>query len=149
MRTRINDALKTAMKAGDKPVLSTLRLVNAKIKDADIASRPSGKETISDGEIVELLARMIKQRRESIVLFRQGKRDELAAQEEAEIVVIEGFLPTAMGDAEAKSAIAAVITESGATSIKDMGKVMAVLKERFAGQLDFGKVGGIVKELLK
>jgi uncharacterized protein len=149
MRDRINDALKAAMKGGDKAALSTLRMINARIKDADIAARPSGKDKVSDAEIADLMAKMVKQRRESITLFRQGGREELAAQEESEIAVIEGFLPKAMDDGEARAAIAAVVKELGATSVKDMGKVMAALKERFSGQLDFGKAGGMVKELLK
>jgi uncharacterized protein len=149
MRNEINDALKTAMKSGDKATLSTLRMVNAKIKDADIASRPSGKEKISDGEIVELMMRMVKQRRESIALYEQGGRQELADQEAAEIAVIEAYLPKAMNEADSAAAIAAVIAETGAATVKDMGKVMAILKERHAGQMDFGKIGGLVKEALK
>jgi uncharacterized protein len=149
MREKINDAMKAAMKGGDKASLSTLRMINAKIKDADIAARPSGKDKITDPEIVELMTKMVKQRRESIVLYRQGNREELAAQEEAEITVIESYLPKVLGDAEAKTAIAAIIAEQGAISVKDMGKVMATLKERFAGQMDFGKAGGMVKDLLK
>jgi uncharacterized protein len=149
MRERITEAVKTAMKGGDKAALSILRMISAKIKDADIAARPSGKDKVSDPEIADLMAKMVKQRRESIVLYRQGGREELAAQEESEIVIIEGFLPKAMDDAEARTAIAAVVTELGASSVKDMGKVMAALKERFSGQLDFGKAGGMVKDLLK
>jgi uncharacterized protein len=141
-------AVKDAMKGGEKARLSTLRMVQAKIKDADIAARPS-KDKITDGEIVDLLARMVKQRRESITLYEQGGRQELADQEQAEIKVIEGFMPKQLGDAEIAAAISSIIAETGAASVKDMGKVMAALKEKFAGQMDFAKASAIVKGLLK
>ncbi len=148
MRDEIMQAVKDAMKSGEKARLSTLRMVQAKIKDADIAARPS-KEKIADGEIVELMARMVKQRRESISLYEQGGRQELADQEQAEIKVIESFMPKQLGETEITAAISGIIAESGATSIKDMGKVMAALKEKFAGQMDFAKASAIVKTQLK
>ncbi len=148
MRDEIMQAVKVAMKGGEKARLSTLRMVQAKIKDADIAARPS-KDKITDGEIVDLLARMVKQRRESIVLYEQGGRQELADQEQAEIKVIEGFMPKQLSDAEITAAINGIIAETGAASVKDMGKVMAALKEKFAGQMDFAKASAIVKAQLK
>jgi uncharacterized protein len=147
MRDKINDDLKTAMKAGDKDRVGTLRLVNAAIKSADIDARP--KDKISDADILGVLAKMIKQRRDSIEQFRAGGRPELADKEAAEIAVIEGYMPKQMSEAEAKAAIAAVIKETGAAGPKDMGKVMAALKAKYAGQMDFGKASGITKELLK
>ena len=127
--------------------VGTLRLVNAAIKSADIDARP--KDKISDAEILGVLAKMIKQRRDSIEQFRAGGRPELADKEAAEIVVIEGYMPKQMSEAEAKAAIAAVIKETGAAGPKDIGKVMAALKAKYAGQMDFGKASGITKELLK
>lgn len=155
MRDRLSQATKDAMKAQDKPRLSTLRLISAALKDRDIAARvdekgvSSGRDKITDQEFASLLQKMIKQRRDSITAFEQGGRQELAKQEAAEIAVIEEFLPKQMGDAEAAAAIAAVIKEVGAASQKDMGKVMAALKTRYAGQMDFGKASGQVKALLK
>ena len=148
MRDKLMQAVKDAMKGGDKARLSALRMVQAKIKDADIAARP-GRDKITDPEITELLAKMVKQRRESIELYRQGGRQELADQEAAEIAVIEAFMPQQLGEAEISSAIASVIEDTGAASVKDMGKVMAALKEKFAGQMDFAKASGMVKSLLK
>jgi uncharacterized protein len=147
MRDKINDDLKTAMKAGDKDRVGTLRLVNAAIKSADIDARP--KDKISDADILGVLAKMIKQRRDSIEQFRAGGRPELADKEAAEIAVIEGYMPKQMSEAEAKTAIAAIIKETGAAGPKDMGKVMAALKAKYAGQMDFGKASAAVKELLK
>jgi hypothetical protein len=147
MRDKINDDLKTAMKAGDKDRVGTLRLVNAAIKSADIDARP--KDKISDADILGVLAKMIKQRRDSIEQFRAGGRPELADKEAAEIAVIEGYMPKQMSEAEAKAAIAAIIKETGAAGPKDMGKVMAALKAKYAGQMDFGKASGITKDLLK
>lgn len=140
-------AVKDAMKGGEKSRLSTLRMVQAKIKDADIAARPA-REKIADAEIIDLLAKMVKQRRESITLYVQGGRQELADQETAEIVVIEGFMPKQLGESEITAAIAGIITETGASSIKDMGKVMAALKDKYAGQMDFAKASGMIKGLL-
>ena len=149
MRDKINDDLKTAMKSGDKERVGTLRLVNAAIKSADIEARPSGKDKISDADILGLLAKMIKQRRDSIEQYQAGARQDLADKEVAEIRVIEGYMPKQMSEGEAKMAIAVAIKEVGAVGPKDMGKVMAALKGRYAGQMDFGKASGLVKELLK
>ena len=149
MREKINADLKEAMKAGDKDRVGTLRLINAAIKSADIDARPSGKDKIDDAGILSVLAKMIKQRRDSIEQFVAGGRQELADKEAAEIKLIEAYLPKQMSAEEAKVAIAAVIKEVGATGRKDMGQVMAALKARFAGQMDFGKASAAVKELLK
>jgi hypothetical protein len=149
MRDRINDDLKTAMKAGEKDRVGTLRLINAAIKSADIEARPSGKDKITDADILAVLARMVKQRRDSIEQYMAGGRQDLADKEAAEIAMIEVYLPKQMSEAEAKDAIAAVIKETGAEGPKDMGKVMGALKAKYTGQMDFGKASGIVKELLK
>jgi uncharacterized protein len=149
MRDRINDDLKTAMKAGEKDRVGTLRLINSAIKSADIDARPSGKDKISDADILSVLAKMVKQRRDSIEQFNAGGRPELAAKEAAEITVIEGYLPKQMSDDEAKAAIAAIVKETGAAGPKDMGKVMAALKAKYAGQMDFGKASALTKDLLK
>ncbi len=155
MRDRINQAMKEAMKSGDKKRLSTLRLVNAAIKDRDIAARadekgqPTGTEKIGDPEILALLQKMIKQRRDSADTYRQGGREELAEGEEAEIVIIEEFLPQQMTEEELREAVAKVIDETGCCGLKDMGKIMGLLKERYTGRMDFGKVSVMVKEQLK
>ncbi len=148
MRERINNDLKDAMRAGDKPRVSTLRLINSAIKSADIDARPSGKDKISDAEILGVMTKMVKQRRDSIEQYKAGNRQDLADAEQAEITIIEGYLPKQMGEAEAAAAIAAIVKETGAASVKDMGKVMALLKERFAGQMDFAKASGAVKAAL-
>jgi uncharacterized protein YqeY len=149
MREKINADLKDAMKSGDKDRVSTLRLINAAIKSADIEARPSGKDKISDTDILSVLAKMVKQRRDSIEQYKAGGRQDLADKEEAEIKVIEGYLPKQMSEAEAKAAIAAIIKETGAAGPKDMGKVMGALKAKYAGQMDFGKASALTKELLK
>ena len=148
-RTKLTDDLKTAMRAGEKDRVGTIRLITSAIKSADIDARPSGKGDISDADIVNVMAKMIKQRRDSIEQFTKGGRPELAAKEQAEIEVIEGYLPKQLGDADMKAAIVNAIAEVGAVTGKDMGKVMAALKTAYAGQMDFGKAGGVVKELLK
>jgi uncharacterized protein YqeY len=149
LRDTFNTALKEAMKASDRKRTGTLRLVLAALKDRDIASRTAeNREGISDDEILSLLAKLIKSREDSIELYEKGGRPELAAAERDEIVVIREFMPKQMDAAEAKAAIAAVIAETGAASMKDMGKVMAALKERFAGRMDFAKASAAVKELL-
>jgi uncharacterized protein YqeY len=148
LRESINDAMKTAMKSQDKLRLSTLRLVNAAIKNADIEARTGGKGPLADDDLLGLLQKMIKQRQESVELYDKGGRKELADQERGEIEIIKGFLPQQMSEAEAKAAIAAVIKETGALGMRDMGKVMAALKERHAGKMDFGKASGLVKSLL-
>jgi uncharacterized protein YqeY len=149
MREKINADLKEAMKAGQKDRVGTLRLVNAAITSADIDARPSGKDKISEADLLGVLAKMIKQRRDSIEQFQKGGRQDLADKEAAEIVVIEAYLPQQMSEAEAKAAIAAVIKETGAAGPKDMGKVMGALKARYTGQMDFGKASAQVKDLLK
>ena len=148
LRESINDAMKTAMKSQEKLRLSTLRLVNAAIKNADIEARTGGKGRLPDDDVLGLLQKMIKQRQELVELYDKGGRKELADQERGEIEIIKGFLPQQMSEAEAKAAIAAVIKETGARGMKDMGKVMAALKERHAGKMDFGKASGLVKSLL-
>jgi len=148
MRDRLMEDVKAAMRAGDRPRLSTLRLIQAAIKDRDIANRGVGKDAASDDEILQLLAKMVKQREESAKAFEDGGRTELAANERAEIVVIRDFMPKQMDQAETEAAIRAVVAETGAAGIKDMGKVMAALREQYAGQMDFGKASGTVKALL-
>jgi uncharacterized protein YqeY len=149
LRDQLNNAVKEAMKARDQKRLGCLRLVQSALKDRDIANRTEeSREGISDDEILSLLAKLIKQREDSIALYEKGGRPELAAAERAEIAVIREFMPKQMDEAEAKAAIAAVIAEVGAASMKDMGKVMAALKERFAGKMDFAKASAAVKELL-
>ncbi len=149
LRTRLNDALKAAMKEKDGRSVSTLRLILAAIKDRDIAARGKGnQEGLTDDEVLGLLQSMIKQRRESIAHYEKGGRMELAQGEAEEISVIEGFLPEQMGGEEMAAVITGVVDEVGAESIKDMGKVMTALKEQFAGQMDFGKASAIVKERL-
>jgi uncharacterized protein YqeY len=148
LRDRFMSDLKEAMKAGDKPRLGTIRLMQAALKDKDIEARGAGKGPISDDEILQLLQKMVKQRHESAKMYTDGGRPELAEQETAEIAVITAYLPKQMDEAEAKAAIAAVIAETGAAGVKDMGKVMGELKARFAGQMDFGKASPLVKQLL-
>ena len=149
LRDQIMQAMKDAMKAGDKARLSTIRLMQSAIKDKDIASRTDGRnDGVSDAEILEVFTKMVKQRRESAELYEKGGRADLVAQERGEIAVIEEFMPKQLGDAETKAAVEAVVKELGATTIKDMGKVMAALKTQYAGQMDFGKAGGVVKGLL-
>jgi uncharacterized protein YqeY len=149
MRDKINADLKEAMKAGEKDRVGTLRLINAAIKHADIEARPTGKDKITDADILLVLAKMVKQRRDSVEQFTKGGRQDLADKETAEIRVIEAYLPKQMSEAEAKAAIAAVIKEVGAESPKDMGRVMGALKAKYAGKMDFGKASAQVKELLK
>jgi uncharacterized protein YqeY len=144
MRTRLAAETKAALKAQDKQRLSALRLISATLQQADIAA----KAAIPDRDIPALLQKMIKQRRESLGIYEKAGRTEQAQQEAAEIAVIEEFLPKQLTEAEAKAAIAAVVKEVGAASPKEMGKVMGLLKERYAGRMDFGKASGQVKELL-
>lgn len=149
MRERINNDVKTAMKAGEKERVATLRLINAAIKSADIEAETSGKKALSDADLVGVLSKMVKQRRDSIEQYKAGKREDLAAKEAAEISIIEAYLPKQMSDAEIKDAVTALIKETGAAGAKDMGKVMGLLKTRYAGQLDFGKASAMVKGLLQ
>lgn len=148
LRDDINNALKDAMKAGDARRVSTLRLVNSSIKNADIDARGQGKPPLSDEDLLSLLQKMIKQRQESVELYDKGGRAELAAQEREEIAVISAYLPKQMSDDEVKAAITAAVTETGAAGMKDMGKVIAVLRAKYAGQMDFGKASGLVKAAL-
>ena len=148
LRDNINNALKDAMKARDERRVSTLRLMNAAIKNADIEARGSGKDPLNETELLSLFQKMIKQRQESVELYDKGGRPELARQERDEIEIITAYLPKQMSDAEAGAAISAIIQEINAQTMKDMGKVMAALRERFAGQMDFGKASGKIKELL-
>jgi uncharacterized protein len=147
IRDEIKTALVSAMKGGDKPRVATIRLIQSSLKNRDIELR--GKEAGDDDVmVIDVLQKMIKQRRESIDMFRKGNRPELADAEAAEIAVIEDFLPAQMGDEELGAAIEAIVAETGAASIKDMGKVMAVLKERHAGQIDMAKAGAMVRTKL-
>lgn len=148
LRDDINNAVKEAMKAKDERKLSTLRMVNSTIKNADIEARGQGKPPLSDSDLLSLLQKMIKQRQESVELYDKGGRAELADQERAEIAVIQAYLPQQMSDDEVKAAIAATISETGAAGIKDMGKVIGALKAKYAGQMDFGKASGMVKAAL-
>ena len=148
LRDEFTDALKTAMRAGDAPRVSILRMILSKVKDADIAARPKGIDKVADEEILSALRGMVKSRRESVDMYRQGNRPELAAKEEAEIAAIEGFLPQQMDEAASEQAVADAIAETGAASIKDMGKVMAVLRAKYAATLDMAKAGPIVKAKL-
>lgn len=148
LRDDINNALKQAMKAHDERRVSTLRMINSALKNADIEARGRGKGPLSDEELLGLLQKIIKQRRESVELYEKGDRPELAAKEREEIAIIAAYLPKQMSETETLAAIAAVIKDVGAASMKDMGKVMAALKERHAGQMDFSKASGTVKGLL-
>jgi uncharacterized protein YqeY len=150
LREQFNEQMKEAMKAKDQRRLSTLRMINAALKDKDIANRTeTSREGISDDEILGLLGKMIKQREESAEAFDKGGRPEMAKSEREEVEIIRTFMPKQMSADEQRAAIQGVITDVGATSMKDMGKIMAALKERYAGQMDFGKASGMVKELLK
>lgn len=149
LRQQLNDTLKSAMLAKNARLVSTVRLILAALKDRDIAARSRGvMDGIGDDEILSMLQSMIKQRRESIALYEQGGRLELAQQEQDEITIIETFLPKQMGEDEITAAVKAIIAELGAGGIKDMGRVMAALKERHAGQMDFTKASAITKREL-
>ena len=149
IRKRLMDAQKEAMRGREAKRLSTLRLVNAAIKDKDIAARTEeSSEGVSDAEIMGILAKMIKQRQDSSKIFEEAGRLELAEGERAEIKVIEEFLPKQLSEAEVEAAIAAAVAEVGASSIRDMGKIMGVLKRKYTGQMDFGKAGAAVKAAL-
>lgn len=149
LREKLTEDLKKAMIAKDEMGVHTIRLINAAVKQKDIDTRTAeSREGISDGQILTLLQTMVKQRQESIKMYEQGNRKDLADKEAAEIKIIENYLPKQMSDAEAAAAVQGVIAALGATSIKDMGKVMNELKAKYAGQMDFAKAGGIVKEKL-
>ncbi len=149
LRAQFTDAMKDAMKAKDAKRLATVRLILAALKDRDIAARSeTSKDLVGDDDILTLLAKMIKQREESATAFDAGNRPEMAAGEREEIAVIRTFMPAQMDDAALKAAVTKTIAEVGAMSVKDMGKVMAVLKERFAGQMDFSKASAATKDAL-
>ncbi|HWW46870.1 MAG TPA: GatB/YqeY domain-containing protein [Xanthobacteraceae bacterium] len=148
LRDEINAHVKDAMRAKDERRLSTLRMINSSIKNADIEARGNGKEPLGDDDILSLLQKMVKQRQESVALYEKGGREELAAQERAEIEVISSYLPTQMSEDEVNAAIKAAIAETGAAGMKDMGKVIAVLRGKYAGRMDFGKASGLVKAAL-
>ena len=149
LREQIKTELVAAMKAKDDAKVSTLRMIGATLKDKDIAARPSGKtDGISDDEILSMFQTMIKQRRESIELYEKGGRTDLADKEKKEIEIISAFLPAQMDEEAVKAAIEAEIQACGATSMKDMGKVMGALRAKYAGQMDFGKASGMIKSLL-
>jgi uncharacterized protein len=148
LRDRFTEQLKAAMLAKDAPRVSALRLITAKLKDVDIAARPRGIDRVPDEDVLAMLRGMVKSRRESVELYERGNRPDLVQKEKAEIAVIESFLPAQMGPAEIEAAVVAVIAETGAESVKDMGKVMAALKARHAATLDMSKVGPIVKARL-
>ena len=149
LRTRLNDALKSAMKSKDARAVSTVRLILAALKDRDIAARGKGNsEGIDDTEILQMLQTMVKQREESIALYEKGGRLELAQQEQEEIDIIRSYLPKQLTEAEIAAAVKEVVAELGATSLKDMGRTMAALRERYAGQMDFTKASSAVKAQL-
>ena len=148
MRERFTETLKEAMRAGDKRKVSTLRLVQAALKDKDIEARGAGKGQASDEEILALLQKMVKQRQESIAIYEQAGRAELAQQEREEAEIIQGFLPRPMDEAEVRAAIEAAVAETGAASMKDMGRVVGALRAKYAGRMDFAKASGLVKERL-
>jgi uncharacterized protein YqeY len=148
LRDDINNALKDAMKASNAKVVSTLRMVNSSIKNADIEARGQGKAPLADADLLSLLQKMIKQRQESVELYDKGGRAELAAGEREEIAIIQAYLPKQMSDDDVKAAIAAAVAESGAASVKDMGKVIGVLRGKYAGQMDFAKASALVKAAL-
>jgi uncharacterized protein len=148
LRDDINNALKVAMKAKDERRVSTLRLVNSSLKNADIEAHGQGRAPLSDDELLGLLQKMIKQRHESIELYEKGGRAELAQQERDEIAIIAAYLPKQMSDIEAGSVISALVHEINAQGVKDMGKVMAALKQRYAGTMDFTRASAAVKKLL-
>jgi len=146
LRERINAGLKQAMRDKDATRLSTLRLINAAVKDQDINARAAGKpDGVDEGEVLAILGKMVKQRQESARAYEEGGRLELAQKEQAEIAVIEDFLPRQLDEGEVEAAIKAAIAETGAESIRDMGKVMGALKAKYTGQMDFGAVGAMVK----
>jgi uncharacterized protein YqeY len=148
LRDDINNALKDAMKARDERRVSTLRLVNAALKNADIEARGQGKGPLGDDELLGLLQKMIKQRHESIELYEKGGRAELAQQERDEIAIIAAYLPKQLSEDDVKAAIAGAVRETGAASMKDMGKVIAALRAKYAGQMDFAKASALVKGAL-
>ena len=148
LRERFTADMKEAMKAGEKGRLGAIRLIQAALKDKDIEARGNGKEPLSDEEILALLQKMVKQRQESIAMYEQGGRTELAQAEKDEVAVITAYLPQQMDEAGTKAAIEAAIAETGAASMKDMGKVVGALRAKYAGRMDFAKASGLVKDML-
>jgi uncharacterized protein YqeY len=148
LREQFTERLKTAMLAKDAATVSTMRMITSKLKDTDIAARPKGVERVPDEEVIAMLRGMVKSRRESVDLYRQGNRPDLVDKEEAEIAVIESFLPSQMDAAATEAAVAEAIAETGAASIKDMGRVMTALRAKHAATLDMARVGPIVKAKL-
>ena len=148
LRDQITDRLKISMKAGTAPATSTIRMIMARVKDIDIAARPKGIDKVPDDEVIATLRGMVKSRGESVQLYRQGNRPDLVAKEEAEIAVIESFLPQQMDEAALAQAVADAVAGTGAASIKDMGKVMAALKAKHAATLDMARAGALVKAKL-
>ena len=148
LRDDINNALKAAMKAQEARRVSTLRMVNSAIKNADIEARGAGKGPLGDDELNALMAKMIKQRQESVELYDKGGRADLAGAEREEIAIISSFLPQQLSEDEIKAAVAEAVKETGAAGMKDMGRVMAALKKRYTGKMDFAKAGGLVKAQL-
>jgi uncharacterized protein YqeY len=152
MRERLTQTMKDAMRAKDQKRLTTVRMILAAVKDHDLGIKPvagaKAGEPATDADIAQILARMIKQRRDSIEAYEKAGRMELAQNEKDEIALIEEFLPKQLGEAETREAVAAAIKEAGAASVKDMGKAMAILKQRYAGRLDFGKASALVKQML-
>ncbi len=149
LRDDIDAALKEAMKAKNERAVSTLRMVNSTLKNADIEARGTGKPALGDAEVIAALQKMVKQRQESVELYKKGGRDDLVKQEEEEIAVISAYLPQQMSEAEMTAAIDAAVAETGAASMKDMGKVIGILRGKYAGQMDMGKASGMVKAKLQ
>ena len=148
LRDDINKALTEAQKAKNERTVSTLRMVNSTLKNADIEARGSGKPALGDAEVLAILQKMIKQRQESVEMYKKGDRPDLVKQEEEEIAIISAYLPKQMSDAEVTAAIESAIAETGAAGMKDMGKVIGILRGKYAGQMDFGKASGLVKAKL-
>src|SRR5689334_22597217 len=148
LRDDINKALVEAMKAKNERAVSTLRMVNSALKNADIEARGAGKPALVDADVLAILQKMIKQRQESVELYKKGGRDDLVKQEEEEIAIITGYLPKQMSEAEMGSAIVAAVAETGASGMKDMGKVIGVLRGKYAGQMDMAKASALVKAKL-
>jgi uncharacterized protein len=148
LRERFSTEMKEAMKSGDKAKVAAIRLITSEMKNKDVEARGAGKAEASEEDILGVLQKMIKQRQESAGIYEQNGRPELAAIEHGEMAIITGFLPKQLGEDEMQAAIAAAIAESGAASMKDMGKVVAILRAKFAGQMDFGKASGLVKAAL-
>jgi len=149
LRDNINKALTEAMKARNERAVSTLRMVNSALKNADIEARGAGKPALGDAEVLPLLQKMIKQRQESVLLYEKGGRGDLVKQEQEEIAIISGYLPKQMSEAEMAAAIDAVVDETGAAGMKDMGRVIGALRGKYAGQMDFGKASALVKAKLQ